>query len=80
MPMLTAPSTIVSSPLLPTAAPRKLSEKIICRARNLQSIEVGSCFWSLIYLACKLDLLLQVKISIKEKKSHEEIAKQKLPN
>ncbi|XP_020423236.1 uncharacterized protein LOC109950125 isoform X1 [Prunus persica] len=46
MPMLTAPSTIVSSPLLPTAAPRKLSEKIICRARNLQSIEqrLGAAF------------------------------------
>ncbi|ONI18609.1 hypothetical protein PRUPE_3G226400 [Prunus persica] len=40
MPMLTAPSTIVSSPLLPTAAPRKLSEKIICRAGDLQSTEV----------------------------------------
>ncbi|KAH0981269.1 hypothetical protein GBA52_008446 [Prunus armeniaca] len=40
MPMLTAPSTIVSSPLLPAAAPRKLSEKIICRAGDLQSTEV----------------------------------------
>ncbi|CAL9007779.1 unnamed protein product [Prunus brigantina] len=39
MPMLTAPSTIVSSPLLPAAAPRKLSEKIICRAGDLQSTE-----------------------------------------
>ncbi|BBH06753.1 hypothetical protein Prudu_018486, partial [Prunus dulcis] len=39
MPMLTAPSTIVSSPLLPTSAPRKLSEKIICRAGDLQSTE-----------------------------------------
>ncbi|XP_020426052.1 uncharacterized protein LOC109950666 isoform X1 [Prunus persica] len=46
MPMLTAPSTIVSSPLLPTAAPRKLSEKIICRAGDLQSTEkrLGAAF------------------------------------
>ncbi|CAB4266736.1 unnamed protein product [Prunus armeniaca] len=65
MPMLTTPSTIVSSPLLPAvcvfivhrlpclrlfhrydlplifqAAPRKLSEKIICRAGDLQSTEL----------------------------------------
>ncbi|BBG98126.1 hypothetical protein Prudu_007452 [Prunus dulcis] len=100
MPMLTASSTIVSSPLLPTAAPRKLSEKIICRAGYLQSTEGVSngkaaskpsidnnknellTLNPLIseYVVESIGCFVEVKISIKEKKSHEEIAKQNLPN
>ncbi|CAB4268816.1 unnamed protein product [Prunus armeniaca] len=64
MPMLTAPSTIVSSPLLPAAAPRKLSEKIICKAGDLQSTELPDVHSTvegskskLIYRVMKLDFL-----------------------
>ncbi|BBH03041.1 hypothetical protein Prudu_013797 [Prunus dulcis] len=86
MPMLTAPSTIVSSPLLPTICVfivYRLPCLRLFHRYDLPLIFQGAHFpthLGSIRKGIESHRLAQVKISIKEKKSHEEIAKQNLPN